>query len=62
MNYFSFFLPENKYIRSMHKARPKHLHIEPENILNSNLASELNIHKTILNKKCKEFYTNLISF
>ena len=61
MNYFSFFLPENKHIRS-HKARLKHLHIEPENILNSNLASELNIHKTILNKKCKEFYTNLISF
>ena len=61
MNYFSFFFAR-KQIYQICKARPKHLHIEPENILNSNLASELNIHKTILNKKCKEFYTNLISF
>ena len=61
MNYFSFFCAR-KHIYQIYKARPKHLHIEPENILNSNLDSELNIHKTILNKKCKEFYTNLISF
>ena len=46
-----FKLFARKQIYLIYKARPKHLHIEPENIyiyiLNCDLATELKIHKTI---------------